>query len=141
MVTWIVRGGLVLWALFFGLIGAQGVFSSAPYFELFGITGSATAINTVRADLSAFFLVAAGGALVGALRPGAWRALLVPAALFGTALAGRLIGLAQGDTLTTAITQALISEALSVLLLLGTMRHLARAAGMQSAAARTGQAG
>lgn len=124
MVNWVLRGVVVLWAAFFGLTGLGGLVSPAPYYDLFGITGDATAINTVRADLSAFFLVAAGAALYGALRPGAARLLLVPAALFGAALIGRAIGLALGDALTAQITQAMIAEALSVLLLVGAMRQL-----------------
>jgi|GEM_PF-971187 len=124
---WIIRGILILWAAFFGLTGLQGLLAQAPYFELFGITGDATAINTIRADLSAFFLVAAGGALFGALRPGASRALLVPAALFGTALLGRALGvLVLGDTLTAAITQAMLAEAISVALMLGAMWQFSR---------------
>lgn len=123
---WIVRGIVILWAAFFALTGVQGLLSPAPYFDLFGVTGDGAAINTLRADLSAFFLVAAGGALVGALRPGASRALLVPAALFGTALIGRLLGVILfGDPLTAGITQAMIAEALSIALMLGAMRVLA----------------
>ena len=44
------------------------------------------AANTVRADMSAFFLVAAGGAAIGGLLRGWSRALLVPAALYGLSL-------------------------------------------------------
>lgn len=126
MTNWILRGILILWAAFFGLTGIQGLLSSAPYFDLFGVTGGETGINTLRADLSAFFLVSAAGALIGALRPGASRALLMPAALFGTALVGRAIGLALGDPMTAEITQAMIAEAISVALMLGTMRQLSQ---------------
>lgn len=126
MVNWLVRGILLLWAVFFGLVGARELVSATPYFDMFGVTGSATAINSVRADLSAFFLVAAGGAAIGALIPSASRALLVPAALFGCALLGRAIGLGVGDALNAAITQAMIAEALSVALMLGAMWQLSR---------------
>jgi hypothetical protein len=126
MINWAVRGGLILWAAFFALTGVQGLVSPEPYLGLFGITGTPTAINTVRADLSAFFLVAAGGALIGALVPGWSRALLVPAALFGTAFAGRALGLMLGDELTAEISQAMIAEAISCALLLGAMRQLQR---------------
>lgn len=126
MINWLLRGVLLLWAAFFGLVGAGELISPTPYFDMFGVTGSATAINAVRADLSAFFLVAAGGAIIGALRPGASRALLVPAALFGTAFLGRAVGLAVGDTINTAITQAMIAEALSVALMLGALWQLSR---------------
>lgn len=126
MTNWILRGILILWAAFFGLTGMQGLLSPEPYFELFGVTGGETGINTLRADLSAFFLVSAAGALIGALRPGASRALLVPAALFGTALAGRAVGVVLGDPLTAQITQAMIAEAISTALMLGAMWQLSR---------------
>lgn len=126
MINWILRGILILWAAFFGLVGIQGLLSPAPYADMFGVTGGATGINTLRADLSAFFLVSAAGALVGALRPGASRALLIPAALFGTALLGRAVGLTLGDTLTAEITQAMIAEAISAALMLGTLWQLSR---------------
>ena len=73
----------------------------------------------VRADLSAFFLVAAGSAAIGVLVPGWVRALLVPAALYGTALAGRLFGAASGDPVNSGIAQSMIIEALTVLLMVG----------------------
>jgi hypothetical protein len=128
MINWILRGILILWAAFFGLTGFQGLIADAPYAEMFGVTGGDTGINTLRADLSAFFLVAAAGALVGALRPGASRALLVPAALFGTAFVGRATGLVLGDPLTAQISQAMIAEAISTVLMLGAMWQLSRPA-------------
>jgi hypothetical protein len=136
--NWIIRGILVLWAAFFGLTGVQGLLSATPYFELFGITGDATGVNTIRSDLSAFFLVSTAGALLGALVPGWTRALLVPAALFGTALLGRLLGvMALGDGITAAITQAMIAEALSVALMLGALRLLSAPAAATTDAAGT----
>src|SRR3546814_9525515 len=81
MVNWVLRGAVLLWALFFFIVGARGLFAPATYGETFGILLEGAAINTIRADLSAFFLVAAGGAAVGALVPGWVRSLLVPAAL------------------------------------------------------------
>src|SRR3546814_8153847 len=69
--------------------------------------------------MSAFFLVSAVAAAIGALLP-RWRgALLVPAALYGTALVGRLIGAASGDMVGPAIIQAMIVEALSLALMAG----------------------
>ena len=115
MINWAVRGVVLLWAAFFLLTGVQGLTAAAPHFDLAGPMLDPTGRNTVRADLSSFFLVAAVFAIVGAVRPGASRALLVPAALFGTALLGRLLGLvAFGDTITATITQAMIVEAISV---------------------------
>jgi hypothetical protein len=129
MINGILRGIVVLWAAFFALLGFQELVSPTPYFAMFdmaGIDGSANAINAVRADLSAFFLIAAGGALVGALVPGWQRALLVPAALFGTACVGRAIGLGIGDRLTVGITQAMIAEAVSTALMLGALWQFSR---------------
>lgn len=59
-----------------------------------GVMPNGTAgLSTMRADFTAFFLVAAG-----CMMWGAWRRngdlLLVPAALFGTAITGRAINLA-----------------------------------------------
>lgn len=59
-----------------------------------GVLANGTAgLSTIRADFTAFFLVAAG-----CMMWGAWRRngdlLLVPAALFGIALTGRAINLA-----------------------------------------------
>ena len=129
MINWVVRGIVLLWAAFFFLTGVQGLSAAAPYFDLAGPLPDPTGRNTVRADLSAFFLVAAVFAVIGAVRPGASRALLVPAALFGTAMVGRLLGvIAFGDAITAAITQAMIAEAISAALMLGAMWQLSRPA-------------
>ena len=97
MVNWVLRGAVLLWALLFFIVGIRGVLNPASFTETFGIIADGVAANTVRADMSAFFLVAAGGAAIGGLLRGWSRALLVPAALYGTALVGRLIGVASGD--------------------------------------------
>src|SRR3546814_7589054 len=78
------RGAVLLWAAFFAIVGARGLLDPASYTETFGFTISGVAINTLRADLSSFFLVSAGAAALGALVPAWVRALLVPAALYGT---------------------------------------------------------
>ena len=108
MVNWVLRGAVLLWAVFFFMIGARGVIDPASYSETFGFTISGVAINTLRADLSSFFLVSAGSAALGVLMPGWVRALLVPAALYGTALTGRLIGVALGDPTNFGIVQGMI---------------------------------
>ncbi len=135
MVNWVLRGAILLWALFFFIVGARGLFDPASYAETFGILVEGVATNTIRADLSAFFLVAAGAAAVGALVPGWLRALLVPAALYGTALAGRLFGVANGDLVNSGIVQAMIIEALTVLLMVGSWWVLSRPVGAVDAAA------
>lgn len=128
MVNWVLRGAVLLWALFFVIVGLRGLFDPASYTETFGILIEGFAANTVRADLSSFFLVAAGGAAVGVLVPGWLRALLVPAALYGTALLGRLYGAAVGDAVHFGIVQAMIIEALTVLLMVGSWWVLSRPA-------------
>lgn len=128
MVHWVLRGALLLWALFFAIVGLRGIFDPASFTELFGIIAEGAAANTVRADLSAFFLVAAAGAAVGALVPGWSRALLAPAALYGTALIGRLIGIGSGDTVNAGIIQAMIIEALSTGLMVASWWVLSRPA-------------
>jgi hypothetical protein len=96
---------------------------------MFGVFGNATGTNTLRADLSAFFLVSAAGSLYGALVPGGARALWVPAALFGTAFVGRMFGLTMGgDVLTAEISQALLAEAISTALMLACWWQLSRPA-------------
>lgn len=136
MVNWVLRGAVLLWALFFVIVGARGLLDPASYTETFGILVEGPATNTIRADLSAFFLVAAGAAALGALVPGWLRALLVPAALYGTALVGRLFGVASGDPVNTGIIQAMIIEALTVALMIGSWWVLSR----PQAAAGSGEA-
>ena len=128
MVNWILRGAVLLWALFFAMVGLRGMFDPASYTATFGILIDGAAANTVRADLSAFFLVAAGSAAVGALLPGWSRALLVPAALYGTALVGRTIGVGSGDLVNAGIVQAMIIEALSTGLMVASWWVLSRTA-------------
>lgn len=128
MINWVLRGAVLLWAALFTIVGVQGVLDPATFQQQFGIGIEGAAANTVRADLSAFFLVAAGGAAIGALVPGWSRALLVAAALFGTALAGRLLGAAMGDVVNPGIVQAMIIEALSAALMVGSWWILSRPA-------------
>ena len=111
MVNMVLRGAVLLWAAFFAIVGARGLLDPASYTETFGFTISGVAINTLRADLSSFFLVSAGAA-----------------ALYGTALAGRLFGVAVGDPTNFGIVQGMIVEALSVLLMLGSWWALSRPA-------------
>lgn len=128
MTNWIWRGAVLLWAAFFAIVGLRGVIDPASYSETFNFSITGVAINTLRADLSAFFIVASGTAVLGALVPGWVRALLVPAALFGTALAGRLIGAAMGDPTNWGIIQGMIVEALTVVLMLASWWALSRPA-------------
>ena len=128
MINWVLRGAVLLWALLFAIVGVQGILDPATFAETFGIGIEGTAANSVRADMSAFFLVAAGAAAIGALVRGWTRALLVPAALYGTALVGRLLGAGLGDVVDSGIVQAMIIEALSVALMVGSWWVLSRPA-------------
>lgn len=128
MINWVLRGAVLLWALFFAIVGVRGLVDPASYGETFGILVEGVAANTIRADLSAFFLVASGAAAIGALVRGWVRALLVPAALYGTALAGRLFGVASGDLINSGIVQAMIIEALTLFLMVGSWWALSRPA-------------
>jgi len=132
MINMVLRGAVLLWAAFFAIVGARGLFDPATYTDTFGFTISGVAINTLRADLSSFFLVSAGAAALGALVPAWVRALLVPAALYGSALAGRLLGVAMGDPTNFGIVQGMIVEALSVLLMIGSWWVLSRPAAASS---------
>src|SRR3546814_16586705 len=110
MINWVLRGAVLLWAVFFLILGVQGVLDPATYTDQFGIAVDGAAANTVRADMSAFFLVSAVAAALGALMPGCRGPLLVPAQLSGNALVGRLIGQASGDVATPANIQGIIVE-------------------------------
>lgn len=129
MMTLILRIAVGLWGVAFGLLAVRGILNPAVFLEQFGLQAPGASINTVRADFGAFFLVSAVGALWGAWRPEKARLLYVPAALFGTALAERLLGLAFGDPASDANNQAMIVEAVSVgLMLFAAKRFGAKAA-------------
>ncbi len=123
---WIVRGLVSLWAIFFGWTGLVGVISSATYAEMFGISGDVVAMNTIRADLSSFFIVSALAAGWAALRPDQHWLLFIPAALFGIAMIGRIIGVMMGDPFAGPISMSIMVEGGSVLLLLTAQRWMAR---------------
>ena len=107
-----------LWGAGFGLLAVRGILDPNVFIGQFGFQASGASINTIRADFGAFFLVSAVGALWGALQPAKAKLLYVPAALFGTALAGRLFGLAMGDPASDANNQAMLIEGISVALML-----------------------
>lgn len=133
MINWVMRGAVLLWALFFAIIGVRGLFDPASYADTFGIVVDGAATNTIRADMSAFFLVAAGAAAIGAALPRWSRALLVPAALYGIALLGRLIGATMGDAVNFGVVQAMIIEALSAGLMVGSWWVLSRSVALVGA--------
>lgn len=116
-----------LWGLGFGLLAVGGIIDPKVFLAQFGIEAPGAAINSVRGDFGAFFLVSAVCALWAAASPGKARLLYIPAALYGTALAGRLIGLGLGDPASPANHQAMVIEGVSVLLMLFTARRLGSA--------------
>ncbi|MBK6411939.1 MAG: hypothetical protein IPF76_02480 [Sphingopyxis sp.] len=134
MTNWIWRGAVLLWAAFFAIVGLRGLFDPMSYSETFNFSITGVAINTLRADLSAFFIIASGAAVIGALVPSWVRALLVPAALFGMAFVGRLIGAAMGDPTNWGIIQGMIVEALTVVLMLASWWVLSRPVTVQEPA-------
>lgn len=117
-----------LWGLGFGLLAVQGIIDPKVFTTQFGIEAPGASINSVRSDFGAFFLVSATCALWGAAKPEKAKLLYVPAALYGTALVGRLIGLGLGDPASAANNQAMIIEGVSVLLMLFAARRLATSA-------------
>ncbi len=117
---------VLLWAAFFAYTGVMGLIDPASYaaIGLPELVGAAR--NTVRADLSAFFLVSAGAAAVGVLSAGKAGWLHVPAALFACALLGRGIGVLLGDAMDDVVRTSMIAEAVSVMLLLLAARMIDR---------------
>jgi hypothetical protein len=122
----ILRLLVTIWALFFGILGLRGLIDPSVYVQQFDLpTLGAAARNSVRADFSAFFLVAAGAALYGAWARDAAHWLRVPAMLFGGALLFRALGLALGDPMGPIVQTSMIAEAVSAVLLFTAARRLA----------------
>ena len=119
------RGLLALWGLFFATLAMRGAIHPTVWTGLFSIMPASNGVNTLRADFSAFFLVAAIPPLLVAAYPRFATILMVPIGLFGIALLFRILGLAMGDTADDAVHQALIIEALTVMFMLGA-RHVLR---------------
>lgn len=130
MIKTILRILVLLWAVFFAVLAVRGLIDPSAWTAQFGVAASPTgdpgAMNTVRADFAAFFLVASGAAAWGAVRPQAARMLFIPAALFGIALIGRAIGVAAGDVFSPSVRLSMIAEAVSVLLMINAARILSR---------------
>lgn len=120
----ILRIAVGLWGFAFGLLAVRGMLDPNVFLAQFGFQAPGASINTIRADFGAFFLVSAIGALWGAWQPTKANLLYVPAALFGTALLGRLLGLATGDPSSDTNTQAMIIEGISVALMLFAVNRL-----------------
>ncbi|MEZ5710361.1 MAG: DUF4345 family protein [Blastomonas sp.] len=111
--VWIIRILVVLYALLFGLMGIRGMLDPDSIMTQFMLMApDQTGRSAIRADMGAFFIVSAAGALLG-LMPRQRHWLLVPVALFGLAFTGRAIGLAL-EGATQPITEAMLIEAISV---------------------------
>lgn len=120
---------LILTALIFigGLmylvLGVGFLFDPTASGSDFGLRAdSAHGLATMRADMTAFFVVAAGCMIVGA-----WRRngdlLLVPAALFALALFGRFVSLVA-DGAWTGFWLPMLVEAVTVIVLVIASRVL-----------------
>lgn len=120
----IVLTGLIFAAgLLFLFMGFGFLFDPVASGTDFGLTAStAQGLATMRADMTAFFIVAALCMIWGA-----WRRngdlLLVPAALFGIALLGRCVGLVM-DGPWTGYWMPMLVEGIVVILLLIASRVL-----------------
>ena len=73
---------------------------------------------TLRADFASFFLVGGSAALLGAVRR-ARSPLLVPIALIGVALTGRVVSLVADGVGPAALAPMLVEAAMIALLVLG----------------------
>lgn len=110
---------LLIGGLFFIITGASFLIqpqSAAPGFGL-GAAGL-DGWSTIRADMTAFFLV--GGSCMAW---GAWRRagdiLLVPAALFGIAFTGRLVSLLADGIYDGALFPMAIEAAVVIISIMG----------------------
>jgi Domain of unknown function (DUF4345) len=123
--TLVLRVLIGLWGLLFSALAMRGILNPQFFSDQFGVVGAGAAINSVRADFGALFLVAGGAALWAALDPRKAKLCYVSAALFGTALAARALGQTMGDPSNASIQQAMLIEAVSVALLIFAARQLA----------------
>ena len=124
--AWILKILVLLWAAFFGVLAVRGLIDPSVYRAQFGFPEMAGgAINTIRADLSSFFIVAAVTAAWGALAAGRSSLLYIPAALFGTAMIGRGLGGLLGDGFGPMVISSMAVEAVSVVLMVVAARVLA----------------
>lgn len=113
--TWrVIVGAIAIFNILIGLGFLIDPAGSALKFFLapLGTQGMAS----LRADFTAFFLVAGGFALAGAVRRSA-ALLLVPVALFGVAIFGRAISLLADGAPATAFPP-MAAEAVMIALLL-----------------------
>ncbi|QWC57181.1 DUF4345 domain-containing protein [Erythrobacter sp. 3-20A1M] len=106
---------LGLAGLFFTYLGLAFLFAPEQQGASLGLAAAGSlGRSTLRADMTAFFVLAGGGFLYAAIRQRAL-ALAVPMALFGIAFFGRLVGI-LADGATHDVLLPLTVEALMVAL-------------------------
>lgn len=111
--------------LFFLLAGIGFLTNPASAGADFGLTAAgAKGLSSIRADLTAFFLVASGSMVLGVWQRNAGL-LLVAASLFGIALFGRIVGLVVDGSYEGALMPMAV-EAVSVVVLYAASRVLAQ---------------
>lgn len=121
-----IRGAVALVGLFNLALGLA--FLAAPGemgARFFLAPATPQGLATLRADMTAFFVTAALFALLGAWTMRA-APLRVPIALFGIALAGRVVNIAA-DGITGATLAPMVAEALMIAILSLGHRAFARA--------------
>ncbi len=111
----IIRIVLGVAGLFFVGLGLAFLFAPEARGASLGLAAAGSlGRSTLRADMTAFFVLAGGGLLFAAIRQRAL-ALLLPMALFGIAFFGRLVGVLM-DGATHDVLQPMAVEALMVAL-------------------------
>ncbi len=124
----ILTGLIFAGGLLFLLQGVGFLLDPASAGAEFGVTANGEqGLSSLRADFTAFFIVAAGSMMIGAWRKNA-DLLLVAAALFGIALIGRAISLVQDGMYEGALVPMTV-EAVSVIVLVAASRILPQKSG------------
>lgn len=119
----ILTGLIFAGGLMYLLLGVGFLLDPASSGADFGVSANGEqGLSSLRADFTAFFVVAAGSMMIGA-----WRRngdlLLVAAALFGVALLGRIVSLFADGSYDGALMPMTV-EAFSVIVLLIASRML-----------------
>ena len=115
----VLRFVLVAGGLFFALMGIGFLLNPAVSAVSFGLEAAdAAGLAALRADMTAFFVVA-GGSMIW----GGWRrngdVLLVPAALFAIALLGRIVSMMADGTVEGFWLPMLVEAVTTTLCLVG----------------------
>lgn len=120
---WIARIGVGLVGLFSSLMAVMAISSPTRVATALGIvTDAPLGLNTIRADVGAFFLVAAI-ACIAALFRGKREWLLAPLALYGIAVLGRFLDVALVGA-PAGVAQPIVIELVCVTLVSLGLRYL-----------------